>query len=170
MLNQPFSDFLAVIASPSTGKPILIGRTLHTFKLVSANTGGQFALMEAIMQPHVLVPPHTHTREDELAIALEGELGVRIGDQEFHVGPGSYVYIPRGTPHALWNRSDIPGKGISMYSPAGLENYFEEMGEVFAASNPPDYAKLGPIHHKYGIINSMEWVPELSAKYGLHMG
>lgn len=170
MMDQQPVASAVVVATPDTGSLISLGGTQHTFKFLSADTGGQFALMEATIQPHTLVIPHMHTNEDELAFAVEGEAGFRIGDQEFRVGPGSYIFIPPGTPHALWNDTDTPAKGISIYFPAGLETYFEEMGEVFAASNPPDFSKLGVISRKYGIISNMEWVPELCAKYGLELG
>jgi quercetin dioxygenase-like cupin family protein len=167
--QQPITSSGAVVP-PTSGKTIRLGGTQHTFKLVGADTGGQFALMEATMQPRVLVIPHLHTNEDELTIVLEGEGGVRIGDQEFRVGPGSYIFIPRGTLHAVWNPSDSPGRAITIFSPAGLETFFEEMSDAFQASSPPDGSKLGAISQKYGIISHMEWVPELSAKYGVKMG
>src|SRR5262245_39848311 len=103
MLEQQPAATSAVFAMPGTGKMISLGGTLHTFKLVGADTGGQFALMEGIIQPHSLIVPHIHPQYDELGIGLEGEAGIRVGDQEFHLGPGSYVFIPRGTLHAVWN-------------------------------------------------------------------
>lgn len=157
------------IATPSTGHVISLGTSTHTFKFDGTNTKGQFALMEAVMEPHSLTIPHFHAQEDELLIVQEGELGIRIGDDEFHLTPGSYAFAPRGTPHALWNRLDMPGKGLALFSPAGIENFFEEMGAVFAASNPPDISKLVAISKKYGVVSVMDWVPELCAKYGLHM-
>jgi len=158
-----------VVASPDSGQQISLGGTLHNFKLKSGDTSGQFALMEGTVNPGVLVIPHLHTHEDELMIGVEGQVGLRVGDQEFKVGPGTYVFIPRGTPHAMWNSSDQPAKGITIFSPGGLENYFAEMGAVFQASIPPDFAKLGMISHQFGIVTNMEWVPELSAKYGVKM-
>lgn len=170
-MSEQRSTVGPVVASASDiGKTISLGGTLHTFKLVSADTGGQFALMEAIVQPHVLVMPHVHTFEDELTIVLEGEGGMRIGDREFQVGPGSYIFIPRGTPHAVWNPTDVPGKAITMFSPAGVEDYFREMGEIYQMSNPPDFAKLGALGQKYSIRPIMEWVPELSTKYAVKLG
>ena len=159
-----------VVISPEIGKTISLGGTSHNFKLVGSDTGGQFALMEATIQPGVLVIPHRHTHEDELTIVLEGEAGLRAGDQEFQVGAGFVIFIPRGIPHAIWNPTDTPGRAISIFSPAGLENYFEAMGGVFQASNPPDFAKLGAISQQFGIITHMPWVPELSEKYNVKLG
>jgi quercetin dioxygenase-like cupin family protein len=157
-------------SAPSTGNTISMPGSSHIFKLISTDTGGQCALMEATIHPHALVIPHIHTHEDELSIVLEGEAGVRIGDHEFQAGPGSYVFVPRGTPQAVWNTSDTPVRAITIFTPAGLENFFEEISHVFQASNPPDFAMLGAINQKYGIINVMDWVPELTAKYNVKMG
>jgi quercetin dioxygenase-like cupin family protein len=170
MSDQALAQLPLVIASSDTGKTISLGRTLHNFKLNSADTSGKLALMEATMQPHTLTIPHMHTNEDEILIPLEGELGIRIGDDEFHVGPGAYIFAPHGILHALWNRTDTVSKGISIFSPAGIEPFFEELSAVLQASFPPDVAKLNAINQKYGITSFMDWVPELSAKYGVKMG
>jgi mannose-6-phosphate isomerase-like protein (cupin superfamily) len=158
------------LANTSTGRQIALGGTLHTFKFASADTAGQFALMEAIVLPHTLVIPHFHTNEDELTIVMEGEAGMRVGDEEFRVSPGDYIFVPRGTPHAVWNPTDTPGKAITIFTPAGLEGFFEAMGAVFQASSPPDFAKLGAISKQYGVVTVMDWVPELCAKYSVTLG
>jgi quercetin dioxygenase-like cupin family protein len=147
-----------------------MGGTSHVFDLVSQDTSGQLALMEATIQPHTLVMPHSHIHEDELGIVLEGEAGIRVGDQEYVVSPGYVIFIPRGTVHAIWNPTDKPGKAVSIFTPGGLEAYFKEMAAVFQEQTPPDRAKLGAIGQKYGIVPHMEWVPELSAKYGVNLG
>ncbi len=170
MSDQALTQLPVVIASSSSGKTISLGRTFHNFKLHSADTSGNLALMEATMQPHTLTIPHVHTNEDEILIPLEGELGIRIGDDELHVGPGAYIFAPRGIPHALWNRTDTLSKGISIFSPAGIETFFEELSVILQASSPPDLTKIGAVNQKYGITSIMQWVPELSAKYGVKMG
>jgi quercetin dioxygenase-like cupin family protein len=170
MSNQTLDQLPVVISSSTSGRTISLGRTFHNFKLSSADTNGKLALMEATMQPHTLTIPHMHAHEDEILIPLEGELGIRIGDDEFHVGPGAYIFAPRGIPHALWNRTDTVGKGISIFSPAGIEPFFEELSVILQASSPPDLAKVGAVNQKYGITSIMQWVPELCAKYGVKMG
>jgi uncharacterized cupin superfamily protein len=47
------------------------------------------------VEPRALVWPHVHEQNDEFSYVLEGEIGVRIGEQEFTAGPGSYVLKPR---------------------------------------------------------------------------
>ena len=53
--------------------------------------------------------------------------------------------------------------------PAGLERFFQELGEL-AAQAPPDFeerrAQLGV---DYELRFVPEWIPELKEKYGLKM-
>ena len=112
------TDSVVVIA-PGSRPMLAMGGTSHVFNLVSHDTGGQLALMEATLQPHTLVMPHSHTREDELLIPLEGEAGIRAGGQDYVVSPGFVIFIPRGTIHAIWNATDSPGKAISIFTPGG---------------------------------------------------
>jgi quercetin dioxygenase-like cupin family protein len=170
MTDQSEAITSFVVAGPGTGQMLALGGTLHAFKLTGADTGGRFALMEATLQPHTLVMPHVHTNEDELTYVLEGEGGIRVGDRDITCLPGSTIFIPRGTPHAVWNPTDTPGRAITLFSPAGIERYFHEMAEIMGQSGPPDGARLGALGQRYGIRPLMEWIPELSARYGVRLG
>jgi quercetin dioxygenase-like cupin family protein len=170
MASLPSATDSVIIVPPGSRPSISMGGTSHVFNLVSQDTSGQLSLMEATIQPHTLVMPHHHTHEDELLIALEGEAGLRVGEQEMTISAGFVVFIPRGVVHALWNATDAPSKGFSIFTPGGLESYFEEMSAALRDSRPPDGARLGAIGGKYGVISHLEWVPELSAKYGLKLG
>jgi hypothetical protein len=92
------------------------------------------------------------------------------GSQDYVVSPGFVVFISRGTIHAIWNATDSPGKAISIFTPGGMESYFKEMAAIFQERMPPDRSKLAAVSAKYGIANHMEWVTELSAKYGVRLG
>src|ERR1700730_18387750 len=53
-------------------------------------------------------PDHTHPSEDEMFYVVEGELTFRCGEQAFDVGPGGFVFLPRGIEHGYTMRSDGP--------------------------------------------------------------
>jgi quercetin dioxygenase-like cupin family protein len=57
-----------------------------------------------------LVPPHTHAREDEYSIVIEGEIGFRSGDREVVLGPGGYITKPCGELHTMWNAGAAPAR------------------------------------------------------------
>jgi mannose-6-phosphate isomerase-like protein (cupin superfamily) len=46
---------------------------------------------------------HVHHEDDEAWYVLRGKLGFRLGDEELEAGPGSAVFVRRGTPHAYRN-------------------------------------------------------------------
>ena len=63
--------------------------------------GMAWTFFEARMQPGHAPPLHLHTDEDEAFYLLEGTMRFRCGEEEFDAGPGDFVFVPRGTPHAF---------------------------------------------------------------------
>src|SRR5215470_12640866 len=84
--------------------------------------------MEVEIPAHTLVKPHTHTREDEFSLILEGTVGVRVGDRELTAGPGSYLVKPRHTPHAMWNATSAPARVIEILAPGRAGSLFRGAG------------------------------------------
>lgn len=95
-------------------------------------------------------PLHVHAKEDEMFYVLEGEHIVQCGDQEFNLGPGGVVFLPRGIPHS--QRRVVPGEGrlLVLTSPAGFEGFFRELAEADRAGElgPDAYAAASK---RYGI-------------------
>lgn len=138
------------------------------FRLSAQATGGAFSLVEHPIAPGTLVPPHTHSHEDEYSYVLEGEVGVKIGDQEFLATAGDIIVKPRGVSHTFWNPGPRPARLLEIIAPAGFESYFEEMARILNAGGPPDDEQVENIAEKYGMTYQMEQIPELAAKYHLH--
>jgi mannose-6-phosphate isomerase-like protein (cupin superfamily) len=42
---------------------------------------------------------HHHENEDELFLVVQGDLVIKLRDQDIHLGPGEFVIIPRGVEH-----------------------------------------------------------------------
>lgn len=156
-----------LLFSPEEGQFVRLGGLGVKFKLSGEDTGGSFAVVEHPVEPGVLVPPHRHTREDEISYVLEGEVGVRVGDQEFRVTPGCYIVKPRGIFHTFWNAGSKPARVLEIISPADFEQYFVEMAEVLQRSRPPDRERMAEIASRYGITYEMSWIPGLVSKYHL---
>ncbi|MEE9249342.1 MAG: integrase core domain-containing protein, partial [Dehalococcoidia bacterium] len=55
-------------------------------------------------------PAHIHKNEDELSYILEGEFNLRLGERTQKVGAGTFIFIPRGTVHALADVGSKPGR------------------------------------------------------------
>lgn len=118
-----------------------VGEQVIDLKLDGSKTGGAFLLLEVITGPGGGAPqPHVHTREDETLILLEGEVTVAIGNEERTVLPGDVVFFPRGVPHSFTNTGRATSRGIGVVSPAGLEDFFRELGvPKTGAKRPPGY-------------------------------
>ncbi len=135
-------------------------------------TGGRLAVVEHPLPPRALgAPLHTHTREDEISYIAEGTVGVQIGDEVYTAGPGDTIRKPRGIPHAFWNAGDAPALLAEIITPAGFEDYFEEMAALFAEAGDglPDPTRAGALFAKYALSLDFGSVPVLAQRYGLRM-
>jgi quercetin dioxygenase-like cupin family protein len=155
--------------SPREGKSVWLGGLGVDFKIAGEQTGGLFSIVEHPIDPGVLVPPHTHTREDEFSYVLEGEVGARIGDQVLQATPGCYIVKPRGVLHTFWNAGPQPARLLEIISPAGFEKFFMELADLLGGDGPPDFEKIAQLGNRYGQTYDMNWVPELTAKYNLKL-
>jgi hypothetical protein len=100
---------------------------------------------------------------------FEGTLGALLGDKTTEAGPGSWVFKPRGEWHTFWNAGDTPCRIIEVISPAGFENYFREVAEVFADANggPPDFGRFAAVNSRYELEMDFESIPGLCERFGL---
>jgi quercetin dioxygenase-like cupin family protein len=130
----------------------------YTIKASGADTGGAFALIEALVPPQNGPPPHIHHREDEAFYVLEGELEFQVDGRRFSAGPGSWVTLARGSLHSFRNVGTTPARILIVVTPAGLENYFLEVGRepgedagTVVVPTPEDIEQLVATAPKYGI-------------------
>jgi quercetin dioxygenase-like cupin family protein len=114
-----------IILGPGEGKTINVPGIPITFKATKSDTGGAYTLTEETVIG-AGPPQHIHKVEDEAFYVLEGEVGIKIGEQIVRGVPGSFVLVPRGTVHTYWNVGTTPAKVLSIISPAGFEEFFAE--------------------------------------------
>ena len=138
------------------------------FKIDGEDTAGRVSVVEHPFAVGALVRPHIHTREDEISIVLEGQIGFRSEDQEVVLGAGGYIIKPRGEVHAMWNAGSTPARMIEVISPAGFEEFFRELTDMTAvgAPDPADVTRLGD---RYGLpFAQPDWLPDVIARYHLN--
>ena len=87
---------------------------------------------------------------------LEGELEFVVGERTLSASAGSVVYAPRGVLHSFRNVGTGHSRMAVIITPAGLEKFFEEVGEpVTDPSSPPegphDIERLVAVARKYGM-------------------
>jgi mannose-6-phosphate isomerase-like protein (cupin superfamily) len=100
---------------------------LMEIKARAEDTGGALGVLEERSFQGYGPPLHVHSREDETMNVLEGQIRFRLGDDEFVAGPGTWVWLPRGVPHAFKVESE-GARALVIFTPGGLERMFEEGG------------------------------------------
>jgi quercetin dioxygenase-like cupin family protein len=113
--------------------------------------GGAFALTEFWgTADGAWTVPHLHRGFEESFFVLDGQFRFQVGEETVEAGPGTYLLVPRGTPHTF---SAAPGGGrfLLLMVPGGLEEMFFELGEL-----PPnairDQAARAAISARYDSI------------------
>jgi len=158
------------LVEPEAGHRVWLGGVGVDFRIPGELTGGALSIVEHPVLPRTLVPPHVHGSEDELSIVLEGRFGVRIGDEIFEAGPGSYVYKPRAVPHAFWNATNEPARLIEIIWPAGFERFFDELAVAYDdGQGVPAPDLVGDLARRYDVEFLMDWAPELEARFGVSL-
>ncbi|HKW71933.1 MAG TPA: cupin domain-containing protein [Candidatus Dormibacteraeota bacterium] len=94
-----------------------------TFKAMAGDTDGAVTAIETIAAPGEGPPLHAHA-ENELIYTLEGTFRIRLGDVIHKADPGTFVFIPSGTPHTWQNLGAGPARFFATIIPAA--SAFEE--------------------------------------------
>lgn len=141
---------------PSSGPSVWVVGDLYTMKTTGRETGGAFALVEALIPPGGGPPPHVHSREDEAFYVLDGTLEFHADGQTFNAGPGAWVSLAKGSKHFFRNMSTRPARALIMVTPAGLEEFFQEIGRapgdgVDPRPTPEDVERLLAAAPSYGL-------------------
>jgi mannose-6-phosphate isomerase-like protein (cupin superfamily) len=108
----------------------------------SEDTNGAFSVVELTELPGYKTFWHRHNHTEETFYILEGVLTVKVGEKVTEYGPGSYVLIPRATPHGQGNFGKVPVRFIVTFTPGGYERRFRERIEISkTAKSDADFQK-----------------------------
>jgi mannose-6-phosphate isomerase-like protein (cupin superfamily) len=158
------------IVSASEGREGFLGTIGVRFLIDGAEAGERFSLVEHPMSPRALAAPlHLHSREDEYSFVLQGRMGALLGDEVVEAGPGDLVFKPRNQWHTFWNAGDEPCRILEIISPAGFEQFFQELVEMggVTAADPEALIRL---NQRYGLQMRPDSVPELLERFRLRIG
>jgi mannose-6-phosphate isomerase-like protein (cupin superfamily) len=115
-----------------------------SFHVDGRNTDTKFSVGEALIEPGSGQPLHIHHNIDELLYVLEGEVDFLLENERFRSGPGGFAFIAKGSPHAFRNLSNAPARMLGVFSPTGIDGFFDAM-----AGQPLD--ALPDIAQRFGI-------------------
>ena len=160
----------AKVLGPSDGSQGRLGGLGIRFMIPGPDSAGRVSLVEHPLKPRALAAPmHRHHREDEYSYILRGRVGASLGGQVVLGNPGDLIYKPRGQWHTFWNAGDEEASLLEIISPAGFENYFRELIELFPDGKPQP-GKIGPIAQRYELELDPSSIPSLCAEHGLNFG
>lgn len=95
--------------------------TGETFTCISYNKHA--FRFDWIVEPGGYVPfEHVHLKQDEIFYVKSGELRLKIEDQEYIIGAGGRITVPRGRRHMAVNNKPSLLHCVVEYSP-GLDSY-----------------------------------------------
>lgn len=110
--------------------------------LSGAETGGAFCLLVDEPPAGWSLPPHRHANEAETIHVVAGEFEMEVGDERRRLAAGETIHVPKGVVHAGANVGAGTGRRVLLFSPAGIEDFFLEVGSAVAAEAPEAAATL----------------------------
>ena len=152
------TDRHAKLCKPAEGRTIAVVGDVYRFLATGEDTGGRYALCEALVPPGGGPPPHVHSREEEGFYVLDGEITFTVNGERVVAGAGMFANVPVGTPHSFRNEGDRPARMLISVAPAGLEQMFFEVGVPLADGattalppTPDEIERLLAAAPRYGI-------------------
>lgn len=134
-----------IVRAPGEGdKQSFLGGGLHTWKLMTEDTGGAFFLFEDVLSQGKTTPLHLHPEADETVYVLEGEIVINVDGTETRVGAGGVTFTPKGVPHAFLVLSET-ALLLTMQTPGIGQEFYRGASDPAAGdrSDAVDIARLG---------------------------
>ena len=128
-----------------------------------------WSTFEAEVAPGFDVGAHLHQSAEEVFYILDGELDLlafhpntkasgdwrtwesNTGAAVLRGGPGSFMFVPAGCPHAFSNPGTEPARMLFLVSPAGHELYLQELTDLLASGGPPNQAEIAALRQRHDI-------------------
>ncbi|MEJ7559831.1 MAG: cupin domain-containing protein [Pedobacter sp.] len=148
-----------ILTGPDEGISISVIGDTYRILITGEQTGGAFAAIDMLIPPGGGPGPHAHADFEESFYVVEGAIEVKSELGNYTAAKGSFVSIPKGgIVHSFKNVGTTTAHLLCTVVPAGMENFFEEIGEPveFGSFLPlPEFneayiKKLQAIAEKYG--------------------
>jgi quercetin dioxygenase-like cupin family protein len=127
-----------------------------------ADTGGALDVSLVTQPAGTATPLHVHTREAEAFYVLDGNLTYRAAEQTYRLAAGSFIYLPRGVPHAFRVTGTGPARFLGVTAPGGLMALYDEVGRPAPERRLPEPGETSMPEE------IQRWI-ETSPRYGLRI-
>jgi len=132
-----------------------------TYRIVisAEQTGGAYAVIDMLIPPGGGPGPHAHKNINEMFYVVDGHIDFKTEASNYTATRGSFVNIPKGGEvHCFKNNSNQTAHLLCTVIPAGLDEFFEEIG---TAVEPGTF--LPPPHWNE---EELKKIMQLAEKYG----
>lgn len=123
--------------SADEGEAVWFLGTRLTVKAGGEVSGGAFTLIEQLCPGDFGTPAHVHELDDEAFYVLDGTLRVTSGDDDWDVGTGGFVFLPKGVPHRFEVVGGRSARLLQVTAPAQFERFAADAGEPATAAGLP---------------------------------
>jgi quercetin dioxygenase-like cupin family protein len=151
-----------VVRGPGEGPATWAMGSLFEGLVSGAETEGRFDLSLVTQPPGIAPPMHVHTHEAEAFYVLEGTMIYQAGEECHQLAAGSFIYLPKGVPHAFRITGSTPARVLGLIAPAGLMNLYDEVGM-------PARERRLPGHDGLSIEEEIPRWNEIGPRYGLQV-
>jgi uncharacterized cupin superfamily protein len=133
-------------------EPIRVGQLTINY-LIDGSRAGGMGVFEMTVPPDANVPPpHSHSQNDELIYVLEGILRYTVDDVSRDLGPGEWMFSPRGSVHQFRGAGTGTTRALVILTPDIGARYFQEVAAVVNVDGAPDRARLASVMSSYGLV------------------
>jgi quercetin dioxygenase-like cupin family protein len=136
-----------IVRGPGEGKVVGVLRDQTTFKVLSEETGGAYAILEQKIPAGHGPPLHVHHHETEIFYVLDGQFEITIGGRKVAATAGAIVVGPRDIPHTFRNVGSQDARLLLTVIPGRFANYFIEVDGV----DDGDHAAIKALAAKYDV-------------------
>ena len=95
-----------------------------------------FSLGAQTVAPNSFIREHTHAREEEIIVVIEGRGIARIEGVDHPIETGSAVFVGRNRRHHFLNPHPEPMTFLWVLLPGGLDRFFAEIGRPKRPGEP----------------------------------
>ncbi|MGB3145710.1 MAG: cupin domain-containing protein [Maribacter sp.] len=156
MLGQPKQFLNSIkpknepkVVKDSDGEVLNVIGDIQTHKLIGKDTNGQIVEWVDNVEPGAGIPPHIHTKEDEIFRVIKGEVEIMVNGIAAILKEGDIVFAPKGISHSWKVVGTEKAKMITSAFPAGIEFMFQELAQL--PEGPPNFDKVAEICGRQGI-------------------
>ncbi len=122
---------------------------VQTHKLVGSDTANQIVEWVDDVEPGIGIPPHIHSKEDEIFRVIKGQLKITIDGNSTLLKAGDTAFAPKNVAHSWTVVGTEKAQMITSAFPAGIENMFKELANL--PPGEPDLEMVAKICASHGV-------------------